>query len=169
VLQVVEIATMLEEQTHLVLARVGLVLLVLGVVDISIMVYSIVNGISYSSSFNIFAVCLGVLLIRGNLWAASVVRFFCALFAASTVTLVAILPFLQPINLTLAEIRQGSLFDLLVPLAFLASSLWAAVELNGEPIHAAFHAAGKSVAPLAFPVSLGIGLVAAAGAVVAFT
>ena len=58
------------------LARVGLVLVVIGVIDIAVMIYCIVNGIRYSSSFNIFAVVLGVMLVRGNLRAASVVSFF---------------------------------------------------------------------------------------------
>ena len=97
---------MRDDETHLILTRVGLVLISVGVIDIAVMIYCIINAMHYSSSFNIFSVALGILLVRGNLWAASVVRFFGALFLASSIALIAFLPFVQPISLTLAEISQ---------------------------------------------------------------
>ena len=39
-----------------ILHRVGLALIVFGLLDIGLMIYCIFNGVSYSSSFNIFAV-----------------------------------------------------------------------------------------------------------------
>ena len=55
------------QQHRSILARVGEVLLIVGVLDIGAMIYCIMKGISYASSFNIFAVWLGILLIRGSL------------------------------------------------------------------------------------------------------
>ena len=159
---------MLDDEAHLILVRVGLVLVSVGVIDIAVMIYCIMNAIHYSSSFNIFAVVLGILLVRGNLWAASVVRFFGALFVASAIALIAFVPFVQPISLTLAEVRNTSFFGLLFPLVLLAVCFWATFELNGEPVLAAFHSSGRSVSPLIFPVVLGVGLVAAAGGVFIF-
>ena len=157
------------QQHRPILARVGEVLLIVGVLDIGVMIYCIMNGISYASSFNIFAVGFGILLIRGSLWAASVVRFFSALFVACGISLIAVFPFLQPIRLTLAEAHHISPFPFVLSLFFLALSFWTARELNGEPVLAAFQASGKSVSPLLVPVVLGFGLVAAAGGVIAFT
>ena len=157
------------QQHRSILARVGQVLLIVGVLDIGVMIYCIMKGASYASSFNIFAVWLGILLIRGSLWAASVVRFFCAFFLASGIGLIAIFPFLQPISLTLAEVRHISPFTVVLPLLLLALPFWIARELNREPVLAALQASGKSISPLLVPVLLGFGLVAAVGGVVAFT
>ncbi len=158
------------DETYLtILSRVGLVLVVVGVTDIAIMIYCIMNGIHYSSSFNIFAVALGILLVRGNLWAASIVRFFGAFFLASGIALVAFFPFVQPISLTLAEFRNTPPFGLLFPLILLVVCFWTTRELNGGPVLAAFQASGRSVSPLIFPIALGIGLVAAVGGVIILT
>jgi hypothetical protein len=160
---------MLDDETHLILTRVGLALITVGIIDIAVMIFCIMNDIHYSSSFNIFAVALGILLVRGNLWAASVVRFFGAFFLASAIAAIAFVPFLQPISLTLAEVRNTSPFGLLFPLNLLGVCLWATHELNVEPVLAAFRSSDRSVSPLIFPVALGIGLVAAVSGVIIFT
>jgi hypothetical protein len=159
---------MLDEETHLILTRVGLALITIGVIDIAVMIFCIMNDLRYSSSFNIFAVALGILLVRGNLWAASVVRFFGALFVASALALIVVAPFVQPITLTLAEVRNTSFSGLLFPLILLAVCFWATYELNREAVLAAFQSSGRNVSPLIFPVMLGVGLVAAAGGVFIF-
>ena len=62
------------EQAYVhILKRVGGVLLVVGLIDIGVMIYCAVNRISYSSSFNVFAVIAGIFLLRGSLGAASIV------------------------------------------------------------------------------------------------
>jgi hypothetical protein len=43
------------------------VLAVIGLIEIAVMIYCIVNRISCSSSFNMFAVIAGMLLMRGGL------------------------------------------------------------------------------------------------------
>ncbi len=159
-----------DHETYLtILARVGFVLVVIGVIDIAVMIYCIVNGIRYSSSFNIFAVVLGIMLVRGSLRAASVVRFFGAFFFASGIALIAFLPFVQPISLALAEVRNASPLGLLLPLILLVLCYWATRELNGAPVLVAFRSSGRSVGPLIFPVALGFGLVAAVSGVIIFT
>jgi hypothetical protein len=61
----------MESQTYRgILKCVGGVLIVIGLIDIAVMIYCIVNRISYSSSFNIFAVIAGILSMRGGLKAA---------------------------------------------------------------------------------------------------
>jgi hypothetical protein len=161
---------MTDSLQHLpILTRVGKVLLIVGALDIGVMFYCILNGISYASSFNIFAVCLGILLMRGSLWAAAAVRFFSAFLLAGGIGLIAVCPLLQPISLTVAEVRHTSPFVVVLPLLLLALSFWMARELNAEPVIGALEASGKSVSPLLVPVVLGFGLVAAVAGVVAFT
>jgi len=157
------------QQYRTVLTHVGLVLLLVGVLDVAVMVYCIVNGISYRSSLNIFAVWFGILLMRGSLWAVSVVRFFSVFFLASGIGLIAVLPFLQPIDLTLAEIRHASLFTVVLPPLLLTLSFWITRELNGEPVLTALRLSGRRISPLLFPVVLGFGLVAVVAGVIVFT
>ena len=56
-----------------ILRRVGLLLIVIGVLDVGYMIYCIVNGESYSSGLNIFAIVAGIFLIRGHLGAVGLV------------------------------------------------------------------------------------------------
>ena len=52
-----DVGSAMETEPYLpILRRVGIVLLLAGLIDIGVMVYCIANDISYSSSFNIFAV-----------------------------------------------------------------------------------------------------------------
>ena len=62
------------------LKRVGTVLVAVGLLDIGVMVYCVMNGISYTSSFNIAAVIGGIFLRRGSLRAASIVAWLAVLF-----------------------------------------------------------------------------------------
>jgi hypothetical protein len=47
------------EEARIILRRVGLALIVFGMLDIAVMIYCIANAVSYSSSFNVFAVLAG--------------------------------------------------------------------------------------------------------------
>lgn len=58
--------------------KAGIVLLIIGIIDVGIMAYCIANKISYSSSFNIFAVIAGVFLIKGRVKTARAVHCFSA-------------------------------------------------------------------------------------------
>lgn len=79
-----------------ILKRAGVVLLVVGLLDIGVMIYCIANSISYSSSFNIFAVIAGIFLLRGSLRAALVVRWLSMLMLAAFLTLILAWPLVQP-------------------------------------------------------------------------
>jgi hypothetical protein len=155
-----------------VLRRVGAVLLLVGLIDIGVMIYCIMNGISYSSSFNIFAVVLGILLLRGSLRAASIVRFFGAFFLASFIGLIATWPFLQPLGLTLAELRHMTAGDIAFYSAFtlcgLALLFWVTLELNEDAVVSALQMAGRKVRPLYIPVALGVALVVVGGGAMVF-
>src|SRR6266700_7722065 len=88
-----------------ILKRVGLVLVVIGLIDVGVMVYSIVNRQSYSSSFNIFAVIAGIFLMRGGLRTAGLVRWFSVFMLVGFLALAVVAPFLQPLDLSLTELR----------------------------------------------------------------
>jgi hypothetical protein len=56
------------DEARRILHRVGLALFAFGLLDIAVMIYCLANAVSYSSSFNIFAVISGIYLWRGHPW-----------------------------------------------------------------------------------------------------
>ena len=145
-----------------VLKRTGTVLLVVGLLDIAVMVYCIVQRISYSSSFNIFAAVAGVFLLRGSLKAASLVRWFAAFFLSCLVTLPFAWPFIQPIDLTHTEVRLEPLSAIAVLglLSFIAALLvWLYRQLGSALVLQAQAEAGLKVRDMRIPMASGTGLV----------
>lgn len=146
-----------------ILKRTGTVLVAVGLLDIAVMIYCIVYRISYSSSFNVFAVVAGVFLLRGSLRAASIVRWVSAFMMAAFAALVLAWPLVQPIDLTLAQVRLNplstvtSLGLLVLVLALLA---WLVRELGRPSMLEARAAAGRKLRDMRIPAALGVGLVA---------
>lgn len=152
------------------LRRTGLVLLAVGSLDIGLMVYAILSQGSYRSSFNLFAVFAGIFLLRGNLRAASLVRWFALFLLAAFSSIVLVAPALQPIDLTLTEIQidpQAFLGSFVVFALALILLAWLARELGSVPVLLARKNAGRPARRPSFPVASGIAL-AAALAVVSF-
>ncbi|HVU34665.1 MAG TPA: hypothetical protein VHE61_14620 [Opitutaceae bacterium] len=109
-----------------ILKRCGIVLIVVGALDIAYMVWCVANDRSYSSSLNIFAVVAGILLVRGSLktarWVAMGASF---LFAAGALAIVA-LPFMYPIGYWFAVLRHSSgvAATIVIALALLLVLFW---------------------------------------------
>jgi hypothetical protein len=153
-----------------ILKRTGAVLLAVGLVDIAVMVYCIINGISYSSSFNIFAVVAGIFLLRGSLRAASVVRWFAAFMLAGFSALLLAWPFFQPIDLTLTQIRVSPLSTAAsvgVTALVIVLLFWLYRELGQSPVLQARAVAGRKARDMRVPAAAGVGLVAMLGVLMA--
>jgi len=149
-----------------ILKRVGAVLLAVGLVDIAVMIYCIANQISYSSSFNIFAVAAGIFLLRGSLRAASIVRWFAAFMLAAFVALLIAWPFMQPVALTLTQLRlnPGTSFAVFGFMVFVLGLLvWLIRELGHETVMAARAGAGIKQRDMRIPAAVGVGLVVVMG------
>jgi hypothetical protein len=145
-----------------ILKRAGFVLVAVGLVDIGWMIYCIVNGISYSSSLNIFAVVAGILLIRGGLRTAGIVRWLATFFVSAFVCVAVLFPLLQPIGLTIAEIRfntVGVVSSVLFAVVIIAALYWVARELGRDPILVAREGAGLKRGSARVPIFCGIGAV----------
>lgn len=157
-----------EDQTYIaILSRVGSILVAIGLIDIAGMIYCIINGISYSSSFNIFAVIAGILLLRGSLSTAAVVRWYATFMLAAFVTLILTLlavALIKPSSLTsnLHSLNAGTLFVSVAFVLFvLAFLLWVIREIGREPVQAARVAAGRKPQSIRIPALVGTGLAVA--------
>lgn len=149
----------MDEKAHLpILKRVGIFLLVIGMIDLAAFIYALKNNIAYSSNFNIFAIAAGYFLFRGNLFTVVVVQWFSAFALTCVFTLVVTWSLLQPINLTLTYIRLDTGFSLMVA-AFLAlitgSFCWIYMQMASEPVQAARTAVGKKKRSMKIPVFIG--------------
>lgn len=147
-----------------ILKRAGIVLVIIGLIDIAYMIYCISNKMSYSSSFNIFSVIAGVFLIKGSLKAASIVRWFSAFMLGGFAALLVAFPLLQPIDLTLTQIKLNPIQFLVscVFMLFVSALLyWLVNELGGKEILEARKAAGRKIRNIKYAFGAGVLLVIA--------
>jgi hypothetical protein len=134
----------------LVLRRAGMLLVAIGALDVAVVAYCIANEIAYSSSLNVFAVAAGVFLWRGNLLVASVVRWFSVFLLSAMTALVLAWPLVQPVELTLIELRLmagSAVVSALAALGIVVLLFWLQRQLSGEAVLAAIRAAGRTVKP----------------------
>ncbi len=122
------------------LRTVGIVLIVVGVLDIGLMVYCIAHGMSYSSSLNIFALIVGILLRRGSLRAARVVAFFSAFHFSGFLGGAVLLLLLVPADLMWTYLRLHPMMvaaTLLVLAFIVVLSGWVYRRLTAPAVFAA--------------------------------
>ena len=113
--------------------KAGIVLLVIGILDIGVMAYCIANKISYSSSFNIFAVIAGIFLIKGGIKTARVVRWFSAFFVIAFIGMLFLFPITMPIELLLTQIKLnpvGMLGSYAFSILFIGVLTWVYFQLS---------------------------------------
>lgn len=133
------------DQHQSILRRAGWLLVAIGCVDIAFMIYCIVNGWSYSSSFNIFSVVAGILLLRGSLRTARVITWFLAFFLAAFGTLLIAFPFPQPPDLWMLRLRSdlsGAALSLAIWPIILALLAWIYGQLRSPAVLNASLSAG---------------------------
>ncbi len=146
-----------------ILKRVGIVLIAVGLADVAVLIYCIVHRTTYRSSLPL-ALIFGVFLLRGNLRAASTVRWFSALCLSATIAAGIAWPAIQPLDLTLTEIRlKWSDFaaSLVAAIFMIALAYWVIRELGREPVQAASALAGIKRRDMRVPAAVGVVLVAA--------
>jgi hypothetical protein len=101
------------------------------------MVYCIVNGLSYSSSFNVFAVFAGYFVMQGNVRAIRWVTFFAAFLSATFVTLLIVLPIVVPMS-DISDAFERSPIGLalssLFSLAAVILTIWTYQQLRRPPV-----------------------------------
>lgn len=141
-----------------ILRRCGFVLIIVGAIDIAYMVWCIANQVTYNSSFNIFALVGGILLVRGGLktarWVATLSTF---MLAACGVTLV-VMPFLYPAGYWMAVLRHGSglVISFVIAASLIALLIWVRQQVLHPAVLQALLAAGLP-APRT-KVAAGVGL-----------
>lgn len=150
------------EESSRILNRVGMALLVVGVVDVAIFIYCTTNNISYSSSFNIFAIVAGIFLIKGSVRVAHIVTLFSAFLLAAFVGLFFTFPFMEPIELRIIDFklnpvsRQLSIVFMFFAIGFI---YWVYHQLSSESVMLARKEAGMSYGVPKQAFALGIILV----------
>lgn len=125
--------------------RAGWILVILGLCDIGIMVACISNKLAYASPFNIFAIIAGLLLLRGSLKTASILRWGAAFGLAVGLYFLLALPLIEPVDLLLTYCRLYPAMvtayggGLILLFLFLG---WLLRELGQEDVLSAYRLAG---------------------------
>jgi hypothetical protein len=149
-----------------ILKRVGFAWVTFGLLDIVLMIYYIMNGQSYSSSFNIFAVIIGIFLIRGSLGATTLVTWLTAFMLTGCIGVILIFPFLQPMGLLLTQAKLNpvsSIIGWLMGIFVLAMLGWTWKQMRSHPVLEARKASGRPTTTPKIAIGLGIVLVAFLG------
>lgn len=128
------------------LRRVGITLVMVGVMDIAYMIYCIAHHLNYASSLNIFAVIAGIYLLRSNLRVANIIAWFAAFMVVGAIGgILFILPFCLPLGLLLTSIRENPIQDVLsivIGTFLIAYLIWVYLQLRTSQILQAQVAAG---------------------------
>ncbi|MFG0457126.1 hypothetical protein [Shewanella mangrovisoli] len=113
--------------------KAGIILVVIGMLDIGFMVYCISNNMNYSSSFNIFSVIAGVLLIRGGVKTARTVRWLSVFFATAFVGVILTTPITTPLGLLITQIKLNPVATIgtyLFSIVFITVLVWVYLQLS---------------------------------------
>jgi hypothetical protein len=93
------------EEAHNPFRKAGIALAIVGAIDVLVFIYCIINKISYSSSFNIFALLAGIFLIKGGVKTARVVRWFSVFFVVGFIGVLIFIPINTPLSLLIAQLH----------------------------------------------------------------
>lgn len=159
----------ISDEVRQILHRVGLALVVFGLLDIGVMIYCIVNGISYSSSFNLFAVISGIYVWRGHPWYVKWVTRAAGFYAAGFSTMVPMALILFPVDLGALELRlhpSTVIVGAVATVGVVAFLIWVYGELRRAPMLAGYTVAGYSPGPFWVAPLSGATLILGAGVLI---
>jgi len=140
----------ISDEARRILDRVGLALILFGLLDIGVMIYCIVHSVNYSSSFNLFAVLAGVYVRRGHPWWVKWTTRAAGFYAAAFCTMVPMFAVLLPMDFVAIELRLhpvGVIAGTTASIAVIALLVWVYRELRQAPVLTIFTAQGYSPRP----------------------
>lgn len=151
--------------------KAGIVLLVIGIIDIGVMAYCIANKISYSSSFNIFAVIAGVLLMKGGVKTARIVRWFSAFFVIAFIGMLFLFPITMPVQLLITQMKlnpAGMLGSYAFSIVFIGVLIWVYKQLSTPSALAKLEQAGYKTGKPKTALYAALGIMVLGGAMFGF-
>ena len=144
------------------LMRPGYVLIAIGLLDIGVMVYCILHGISYASSFNIFALLGGIFLIRGSVRAAAIVTFFAAFLSSGAIAMIAVITAVPHLSAAAVASIHTDPFTFIFHIVLTSTAIWTSFELTKDPIRKMVFSGRSRRSVLQLPVLIGLVVVAIA-------
>ncbi len=151
--------------------KAGIILIVVGIIDICIMVYCIANDIAYSSSFNTFAVITGILLITGSEITARVVRWFSAFMVIAFIGMLFLSPIFIPIQLLITQTKLnpvGMLGSFAFSFMLIGILAWVYVQLSTPSALHKLRWAGYKTGKPKSALYVALGLIVLASAIFSF-
>jgi hypothetical protein len=130
-----------------ILRRTGVILLAACVLTLSVSLYRGASGWSYSVDIDVLPLVAGIFLLRGSLTAAPIIRAIAGFGLGATIVGLIGLTLLQPIDLTIAELRlepASFLWPAITAAVVIAVQAWTFVELGRASVQSAIAASGPS-------------------------
>ncbi len=122
----------------------------MGILDVLLMIYTVMNESSYSSSLNIFAIAVGILLMRGNARTARVVRWMSGFLVISMMGALLILLAMTPTGLFVTQMKLdavATLMPFITTLIVMILMAWVFWQLSGGAQLEAMSASGFRTGP----------------------
>ncbi|HEX7028377.1 MAG TPA: hypothetical protein VF268_14140 [Gammaproteobacteria bacterium] len=151
--------------------KAGIVLLIIGIIDIGVMAYCIANKISYSSSFNIFAVIVGALLVKGSIKTARVARWFSAFFVIAFISMFFLFPIIMPLQLLVTQIKLNPavmLGSYAFSIIFIGVLIWLYKQLSNPSALAKLEQAGYEIGKPKTALYAALGIIVLGGVIFGF-
>ncbi len=158
-------ADTVEHSRRDILKRVGIALIAFGLFDVGVMIYCLINRISYSSSFNIIAVLAGIFVWRGHARWIRRVSLASGFFLGAFIIAIIGAPFLFPISLGVREIQAHPLETAglaIYSLAGMALLAWTHWRLRSPPVMLSEQSALASWLPSALGAAIAMCVIALA-------
>lgn len=133
------------------LNRAGNILIVVGAIDVIVTVTCVLTEQNYSSMLNVLAIAAGIYLRRGRLkaalWSA---RLIALMLAGSLLSLLTVLPDIEPLSLWVAELNLHPVLTLLilaVPAIYVPLLVWTYYLLRRAEVRGALEAEKLTAKP----------------------
>jgi hypothetical protein len=144
-------------------------LIVFGAVDIAVMVYCVARGVSYSSSFNAFAVLAGVFVWNGHPWWVKWVTRAAGFYVGAFCVFPLVFPFIFPLGLDFVVLRLHPLEAVggtAAAVGVIGFLIWVYRQLRAPAVLAIYEQPGRRAGPPWLAFALGGALAVGTGAMV---
>ncbi len=135
-----------EKEYKKILKKVGAAFLIIGLLAIVETIYSITNNkLNYSFNLSIISIIAGILLLRCGIRTARLITWFAASIISGLIGMVSILLLIQPIRLTITQVKlnpTGALVNILITVIVFAFLYWVYRELTKKSVIVAQKNAG---------------------------
>jgi hypothetical protein len=146
--------------------KIGIVLLVIGIIDLAVLLFCLAKGYYYSSNFNILAIFPGIFLIRSSVKTARFMRWLSLFGGILALGMYLIVLLSKPLDLILVQLKLNTyvtLIDFVMGVFLIGVLFWVYQQLSNAESLSALAAAGYKTGKPKSAIIAGLIIVIIAG------